>query len=585
MALARFDILRYSCRTDTTSALMNLPSSNSIASVTRAAHRMFSELACDVALILSKDGSIEFANKNMCGLLQAGHDEQALRGQSLFLFVQDECIPEVRKAMQYVTGGSPTALEIHFLSTAGESVPVQARLFWDGFTRSLWLVGNDLSGARAREDQLRLMATHDALTGLPNRGVLSDRLHALLDEARGQDSRLAAVGIDLDGFKRVNDAMGHMAGDELLKTISDRIKGVLRETDTVGRTGGDEFFMILRDVADGEAARATCLRVLEAIRRPVLIGGQEAYVSASMGVAMFPEHGVDVAELVQHADLAMYQAKHLGKNRIAVFESELTSTSTLQMSLESSMHAALRDGEFSVYYQPLVTPDGVIKGCEALLRWRRPNGSWISPAEFIPVAESSGLITVLGDYVLRTAAMQLKRFDEAGLTGLFMSVNVSPRQLRNPQFESNLQRVLALSGVDPGRIVLEITENMLMSGKDKSQALLRKIAGTGVRFSLDDFGTGYSCLAYLKTYPIAALKIDRSFLAGIETDDISRSIVKAILELARALKLYTVVEGVETQEQADVLQTMNAHYFQGYLFGRPVPPQELLQRFGQLEAA
>lgn len=560
---------------------------NANASVTRAAHRVFSEMACDIALILSEDGVIEFATERVCRLLQAGHDEKSLRGQSLYAFVQDGSISGVRHAIAETSAseGGSTELEVRLLSTAGEAIHVQAKFFWDAYTRSLWLVGNDLSSAREREAHLRRLASHDGLTGLPNRAVLADRLKLNIQEAKQHDRQFAAVGLDLDGFKRVNDAMGHIAGDELLKVVSSRIKAVLRETDTVGRTGGDEFFMILRDVRSADEARATCARVLEAVRRPVLIEGQDAYVSASLGIAMYPAHGTGVTDLVQHADLAMYQAKNLGKNRIVVFESELKATTTQQMSLESSMHAALRDGEFSVHYQPLVTPEGEIKGCEALLRWRRPDGSWISPGEFIPVAESSGLINVLGDYVLRTAAMQLKRFDEAGLTGLFMSVNVSPRQLRNAQFEGNLQRVLAMSGLEPSRIVLEITETVLMSGQEKSQALLRKIASTGVRFSLDDFGTGYSCLAYLKTYPIAALKIDRSFLEGIETDEVSRSIVQAILDLARALTLYTVVEGVETQSQADALQAMNADYFQGYLFGRPVPPNELLQRFRQLKAA
>lgn len=583
--LALLRVLEYTCRTDTISLPMTAKLSDAAASLTRAAHRVFSEMACDAALILKQDGIIEYANEGVCELLQAAADEHGLRGQSIFSFVQDSSVEAVKQAVRLASEGYPSEIEIRLLSTAGDDVHLHAKLFWDSNTKSLWFVGHDLSQVREIETQLRQLATHDVLTGLPNRAVLAERLDHHVEVSTGDGTRFAAIGLDLDGFKRVNDALGHVAGDELLKEIASRIKSCLRDTDTVSRTGGDEFFMILQGVVDEAEAAATCARVLEAIRRPVMVQGHDAYVSASMGVAMFPEHGNNSSDLIQHADLAMYLAKNLGKNRIAVFEPELKASSSMQMSLESSMHSALSDGQFLVYYQPLVDPDGVIHGCEALLRWRRPDGTWISPAEFIPVAESSGLITVLGDYVLRSAAMQLRRFDEAGLTGMFMSVNVSPRQLRNPNFEENLQRVLKLSGLKPERLVLEITENMLMGSKDRSQALLSKIAATGVRFSLDDFGTGYSCLAYLKTYPISALKIDRSFLAGIETDEVSRSIVQAILDLARALKLYTVVEGVETQAQADVLKAMNADYFQGYLYGRPVPPNELLQRFGQLEAA
>jgi diguanylate cyclase (GGDEF)-like protein len=558
---------------------MAIPLPTAAASLTRAAQRVFTELACDVAMVLSADGKVEFVNENGCSLLSDIRPRCSLKGQSIFPYVQDACIQPLKDGIAQAMAKQQSDLEIHFQSSVGEDVHVQSKIFWDENTDSLWLVGHDLSQMRELETQLRQQASHDELTGLPNRTVLAERLEARIEASRQGKTRFSAVGIDLDGFKRVNDAMGHFAGDQLLREIANRIKACLRESDTVCRTGGDEFFLVLPEVSDPENAKATCARVLEAIRRPVMIQGVPAYVSASIGIALFPEHGSTASDLVQHADLAMYQAKALGKNRISIFESELRATSSLQMSLEAAMHQGLRDGEFMVYYQPLVDSLGNIKGCEALLRWCRPDGSWISPAEFIPVAESTGLITVLGDYVLRTAAMQLRLFDESGLPGLFMSVNVSPRQLRSPNFDAKLTRALEISGIEPSRLVLEITENMLMGGPDRSQALLRGIAATGVRISLDDFGTGYSCLAYLKTYPISGIKVDRSFLAELASDVVSQAIVRAILELARALQLYTVIEGVETQEQSDVLQAMKADYLQGYLFSRPVPPHMLLAQF------
>lgn len=551
------------------------------ASVTRAAHRIFAEAACDVALTLSCDGRIDYATdgaKALLGTSKVGHE---LRGQNIFSFVQESCVAGLTEALLSAEAGEGAReLDLHFISVQGEQVQVQSKLFWDVGTATMWLVASDISKVREIESQLRQLATHDVLTGLPNRAVLAERLEWHVNDSRRRKARFAAVAIDLDGFKRVNDARGHLAGDALLKEISRRIRQEVRDVDTVSRVGGDEFFLVLPDTPGMESAQAICNRIIEAIRQPVTLqGGEDAYVSASLGVAMYPEHGTNAVELIQHADLAMYQSKTLGKNRMTFFMHELKTNSTQALSLETSMHSALRDGEFMVFYQPLVDTVGVIRGCEALLRWQRPDGTWIPPSDFIPVAESTGLITLLGDYVMRAAAQQLRRFDEQGLPDMFMSVNVSPRQLRNANFEQGLKRVLTMTGIKPSRLVLEITENMLMSGQERIQTLLRKVADTGVRFSLDDFGTGYSCLAYLKTYPISALKIDRTFLAGIEDDEVSRSIVQAILDLARALKLYTVVEGVETEAHADVLKAMNAHYFQGYLYGRPVPPELLLERF------
>ncbi len=551
-------------------------------SITRAAHRIFAEMACDAAFIVQPDGAIEYANDGAKELLGVGSD---IHGQNLFTYLVEDCAEAVREALLLALQSTPTDLEVQLRTADGDVVHVLASVFWDVGTNSLWVVGPDLSQQRAREAHLRQLAQQDSLTGLPNRMVLNERLEWHIKDSKRRNARFAAVALDLDGFKRVNDALGHLAGDALLQVVASRITSSVRDFDTVSRTGGDEFFLVIPDMSGYDSTLALCNRVVDAIRRPVMVGGQEAYVSASVGVAMFPEHGTEAAELVQHADLAMYQSKHQGKNRITAFMPELKSNTSAQISLEAAMHSALREGEFTVFYQPVVDTNGVIRGCEALMRWHRPDGTWISPADFIPVAESTGLITLLGDYVLRAATTQLRRFDDAGLAGLVMSVNVSPRQLRNPSFENNLVRALKLSGIAPNRLILEITENMLMSSQEQTQALLRKIAAHGVRFSIDDFGTGYSCLAYLKTYPISVLKIDRSFVIDIATDPTSRAIAKAVIDLSSALKVRTVAEGVETEAQADVLRELGAGYIQGYIHGRPTTPEELIQRFGTPVAA
>lgn len=542
---------------------------------------MFAEFSADAAFILSADGLVEHANEGAKKLL--GLSSADLRGQSIFSLSHDECVEPLREALAQAHEGLPQTLILQLRSSAGEDVHLHAKMFLDLATKHLWMVGSDLSSFNQKEAELRQRALHDSMTGLPNRALLNDRMEWLLSEARRQNKMFAVVAMDLDGFKKANDAFGHLAGDELLKEVARRIKGCVREEDTVGRTGGDEFVLILPELNTPAEAQQVCERIMDAIRRPILIQGHDIYVSSSVGIAVFPEHGASASELMQHADQAMYLSKHHGKNRLSFYAPEL-SPSKSHISLEASMHAAINDGEFAVYYQPIVDFNGKLKGCEALMRWRRADGTFVPPSEFIPVAESNGLITLLGDYVLRVAVAQLRLFDAAGLKDLYVSVNVSPRQLRHPNFETNLKKVLQVSGIDPKRLVLEITESILMNGQERTQALLRKVAATGIRFSLDDFGTGYSCLAYLKTYPISKLKVDKSFVIGIEEDAVSRAIVKAIVNLSQALGLNTVVEGVETQAQMDALVGMDIDLLQGYLFGKPIPPSEFITTFTQADA-
>jgi diguanylate cyclase (GGDEF)-like protein len=542
----------------------------------RAAHRMFAEHACDLALSLDERGRVDFVTENSCRLLCV--EPQELLGKEPEDLFCGDAVTAAMSALERAASGPAQDFDVQIRTGLGECLPLRIRAFRDIATKRVWLCGQDLSSSIKAEAELRRLATHDVLTGLPNRTLLRERVEWHIKDSNRQRTRFAVAMMDLDGFKKVNDALGHLAGDSLLKVVGARLRDALRDVDTVSRTGGDEFMLVLGELKDPSAVATVCDRVLNIVRKPVTVADQEVYVSTSVGVAIYPDHGQSVDELTQHADMAMYQAKQQGKNRFSVYSPELLPSSS-QVSIEASMFAAISQGEFLVHFQPLVDAKGNLKGCEALMRWVRPDGTTVSPAEFIPVAENNGLINVLGDYALRAAAMQLVRFDEQGLPGLYMSVNVSPRQLRHPDFEKNLKRVLALTGIEPSRIVLEITESFLMNEQQKTQALLRKISDIGVRFSLDDFGTGYSCLAYLKTYPISNLKIDRSFIQELDKDDVSCSIVKAIIELAKALGLKTVVEGVETESQASVLRGLGVDYFQGYLFGRPTTPDVVVDKF------
>lgn len=539
-----------------------------------AAHKLFSERALNVSLAFCANWSVLFVAESTCELL--GVAAKALTGLEARMVLGEESANWLASQQELLVKGN--TIEHQLTLTAGEAcIPAQVRVFWDTVTQVFWVCGFDVSEFQRVEQELKHLATHDSLTGLPNKTLLHERIRWHLEEAARNSSRFAVAVMDLDGFKKVNDALGHLSGDLLLKEASQRIKGCIREVDGVSRTGGDEFVLVFPDVRTLASAQTLCERIVEAIRKPIALSGQDVFVSTSVGVALYPEHGSTVGELLQHADMAMYSAKQQGKNRVGVYAPEM-SFQAEALSLESSMHAGIRDGEFNVEYQPVVDASTHrIRGFEALLRWRRNGSEVIPPGKFIPLAENNGLITVLGDYVLRSATMQLRRLQSRGFKDLYVSVNVSPRQLRSPNFDKSLQKILAVTGIEPHQLVLEITESILMHEPQKTQSLLRQISETGVRFSLDDFGTGYSCLAYLKTYPISILKVDRSFVQDIVDDPVSPCIVKAIIDLAKALKVASVVEGVESLEQAELLARLGADHLQGFRFSAPMSADMLHQ--------
>ena len=439
-----------------------------------------------------------------------------------------------------------------------------------GQTTNYVSIFHDITELKRQQDALEYQAQHDALTGLPNRILLGDRLRMALAQLERSGGKLALLFLDLDNFKTINDGLGHVVGDQLLVELSSRLEGLLRSGDTVARLGGDEFLILLPEIESIDDASHIATRMLDALKTPFHHGDAEYFVTASIGLTIAPDDGTEGPKLIKNADMAMYRAKSLGRNNYQFFTPEMDVAAHRRISMEYKLRKAIEAQEFELFYQPLVDMDsGRILGAEALVRWRS-EGKIVSPAEFIPLAEDSGLILPLGDWVLRTAARQAKMWQDAG-HDLTMSVNISSRQFAGADLAATLREVLLLTNLTPGRLYFEITESMLMGDVAKAEATLLALREAGGTFFLDDFGTGYSSLSYLKRLPIDGLKIDRSFIKDITEDPDSRAIVAAIVSMARTLKLRLVAEGVETREQRSLLASMGPIVLQGYLASPPVP--------------
>ena len=439
-------------------------------------------------------------------------------------------------------------------------------------------VVRDISAEQATEQRLQHLTTHDALTGLPNRSLLADRLRMALAQARRTGIRFSVLLLDLDGFKKVNDALGHTVGDRLLQIASVRLRDGLRDVDTLARVGGDEFVAILPGAVEEEEIQIVARRMISAIQLPFEIEPHVLYVSASMGAATYPTHGDDEVKLLAHADTAMNRAKETGKSRCVVYSHQKFTQPEHDVSIEAAMFEAVRNGEFLLHYQPIVDARSrQIMGFEALMRWRHPTLGLVSPMQFIPMAEGNGLINLLGAWVLKAACVQIKHFERAAGRDLYVSVNVSPRQFRNERFLDLMDDAIAFSGLRGEQLLLEITEGILMSDPEHAEALLHSITARKVRIAIDDFGTGYSSLAYLKRFPISVLKIDRVFIKDLPESVKDAAICNVVLSLADHLSLATVAEGVENEEQLAFLAKQGCNLIQGYLTGYPLLPDAALE--------
>jgi diguanylate cyclase (GGDEF)-like protein/PAS domain S-box-containing protein len=536
------------------------------------------EAAGDAVFRLTCDGEILYASKRATEL--TGSDDGII-GHPIHSLIAAADHSAVSTALaQAADSNGPARVNVR-LNASGTTLWIALQIMAyaiDIGTVELLAVGRDISGQQATEERLRHMATHDALTGLPNRSLLSDRIRMAIAQARRVGKGFTVLALDLDGFKKVNDALGHPVGDALLRVAAMRLGDTLRDVDTLARVGGDEFVAVLPGAMSEAEIQVIARRMISTMQLPFDIQGHALYVGTSIGAAVFPQHGDSEVRLLAHADTAMYRAKETGKARCVIYNHEKFSQPEHDVSMEAAMFQAVRDGEFLLHYQPIVDArTRQIMGFEALMRWQRPGLGMVSPAQFIPMAENNGLINLLGAWALKAACVQVGHFQAAAGRPLYVSVNVSPRQFRNDQFLDIMDEAMKLSGLSGDQLLLEITEGILMSDPEHAEALLTAMTARNVRIAIDDFGTGYSSLAYLKRFPIATLKIDRAFIKDLPSSVKDVAICNVVLSLASHLNLSTVAEGVENEEQLQFLAEHGCGLIQGFLTGRPLPPKDALE--------
>ncbi len=470
----------------------------------------------------------------------------------------------------------PVRYEIKIVTKSGDDCWVDVTTSLTEFEGKPAVLGTafDITERKRAEETIRHQAYHDPLTDLPNRMLFEDRLNTALAQARRKAQMTAVMFLDLDRFKVVNDTVGHALGDRLLKGVGERLMGLVRDGDSVARVGGDEFTVLLPDVARPEDTVEVAERILDVLRQPWVLNGHEFHISTSIGIAMYPNDGEDAESLLRNADTAMYRAKDGGRDNYKLYTPTMNARIAERLALENSLRHGLERGEFVVYYQPQVDiGSGRIVGMEALVRWQHPEQGLISPAEFIPVAEETGLIVPLGAWVLRIACAQNKAWQEAGVPPMRMAVNLSARQFQLRDLIDTVAQVLEETRLDAQFLQLEITEGVAMQDVEFTVTMLRELREMGVQIAMDDFGTGHSSLSYLKRFPINILKIDQSFVRDLTVDPDDAAIASTIIMMAHNLKLKVIAEGVETEDQLAFLRERQCDEMQGYLFSKPAPAE------------
>lgn len=448
-------------------------------------------------------------------------------------------------------------------------------------------VFNDISERIKREEHIKYQAFHDALTKLPNRYLLYDRLNMLISHAQRNEEKIAVMLLDLDRFKRINDTMGHPAGDLLLQEVAERLKGCLRLGDTVSRLGGDEFCIVLEDIKTVDNVVKVSNKIFNALSRPIQLKGHELHITTSIGVSIFPNDGCDVDALIKNADTAMYEAKASGRNSLRLYTVSMNQEALESLAIETTIIKGLEKEEFVVYYQPqLCLVTGKIIGAEALIRWQHPELGFLLPNRFISIAEETGLIEPLGNWVLKASCHQVRHWLDKGYHPISVAVNLSASQFQQHTLVSTVNEVLTESEISAALLDIEITESSAIQDPDSAITILKKLKKMGVQLSMDDFGTGYSSLALLNRLPIDRLKIDRSFISNIEEDYEKQAIVAAIIAMAKSLSLKVLAEGVETKEQMEYLKALGCDEIQGYFISPPLKPEEfeaLLEKYTRVK--
>jgi len=541
-------------------------------------------------------GNITFLNLVAERMTGWSWQEAASRPMAEVFRIMDSTTLEIcPDPMEMAVGENPT---VHLPSNCvlirrdGFEIPIEDSVApihdREGKATGAVIVFRDVSTARAMAAEMTYSAEHDFLTGLPNRMLLNDRVSQAIVLAPRHSNKVAVLFLDLDGFKHINDSLGHPIGDKLLQSIAKRLVDCVRTSDTVSRQGGDEFVLLLSEVHRSEDAAISALRILQAVAEAHSIDQHDLHVTASIGVSVYPDDGQDAETLIKNADTAMYQAKENGRQSYQFFKPAMNVRAVERQSIEENLRRALERQEFALHYQPKINlRTGEISGAEALLRWMHPVRGPVSPAQFIPVAEDCGLILPIGQWVLREACKQARAWADAGLPLPTMAVNISSMEFREDKFIESVFTTLSETGLDPKSLELELTESVLMKRAESAASVLKTLRARGVQIAVDDFGTGYSSLSYLRKFPINALKIDQSFVRQITSTPDDTTIVTAVISMGRSLKLRVVAEGVETHEELTFLRARLCDEAQGYYFSRPVRPEQFakLLKSGIPEAA
>ncbi len=539
-----------------------------------------------IIVVADADGTFTDANTQFSDL--SGYSRSELIGSSFARFGGDYQNERILKDIfDTMNSGKVWQGELSLLKRSGERYWLETTFVPfindDGTLRNLVAIHTDITEQKLAYADMIHQAQYDALTGLPNRALLLDRLGQMLRNSRRNQNQVAVLFLDLDDFKKINDSLGHEIGDEFLVEVGRRLKSVIRDQDTVGRLGGDEFLVLLNGTEYKEDVEIVASKIIETIREPILIDEYELVVGVSIGISIYPTDGETESEMLRHADSAMYNTKKMGRNSWSYFTEAMNKDVARRLEIESWMNGAIERGEFSVLFQPIVSVmSGKFATVEALVRWTHPQGGNISPDEFIPIAEHSGYIMEIGRFVLERSLDLAADWYQRYNNDLIVALNASPRQFRDPNWHGGIEEQLSIRGLSTRNIEFEITEGVLISGHDNVERALQEFSDLGIAISMDDFGTGYSSLSYLRNYPFDTLKIDRSFVADIVEHHGDYELVSAAIAMAHGLGLEVVAEGVETMEQYELLYNRRCDYAQGYLFSPPVSGQEILAMGGRL---
>ncbi|WP_022850270.1 EAL domain-containing protein [Limisalsivibrio acetivorans] len=543
-------------------------------------HEIF-ENSIEAISITDKDANIIQINNSFTEV--TGYTEEEVLGKNPRILKSDRHSDEFYERMwNAINREGRWSGEIWNRRKTGEAYPEWLNIFCiynqEGEIVNYVSAFHDISEYKDKEAKIKYQAHHDALTGLPNRFLINDRLEHAISHAQRVQKQIAVIFMDLDNFKRINDTLGHPMGDKLLQHVADHLKSLMRDEDTVGRLGGDEFVIIIEEIEEPAYLTSVCQRILDSFAEPVVLDGHELYISTSIGITYFPDDGKNSEELIMNADIAMYSAKERGKNNFRFFTGTMNEEMKRRHELETMVRKGLENGEFVPFYQPRVdTASGRVNGMEALARWFPEEGKMVSPAEFIPVMEETGLIVDLGRQMFEQSCEFVKRVEEETGKRLKVSVNLSPKQLERqelvPQMLSSVKRI----GIGLDMVEVELTESDIMKDVDRTKDVLDRITGAGISVFIDDFGTGYSSMYYLKHLPIQGLKIDRSFINEIDSDQNDAAIVSTMIRLADGFRLRVVAEGVENETQASILKELGCYEIQGYFYGKPMPAEQFIE--------